>query len=364
MKKKPVRIKDIADKAGVSVGTVDRVIHKRGKVAKVKEILVRNAMEELQYEPNLAARSLAMQTPFKVAVIIPFYDNDAFWIDQLEGIKGGLQEIKNFGFTIDLLAFNDQKAGSLLKHKRKLKDGSYDAILLAPTLKEESIQFLNTIEKNKIPYVLVNTSLERKSKNFLGYIGQNSFQSGALAGKLLSFNNREKKEEFLVLHMEKEVGKSEHMIQKENGFKHYFEEKRKIKAKIIVEKTPDFADFKSLKSKLKRILKKHPKLKGVFVTTSRIHYLVEVLQALELDHLNIIGFDLIKENIEKLYTYDRMFLINQNPYLQGYYAIIHIFEHLLKKKEVRKKLYLPLDVITLENYRYYLHLNEYRLSQR
>jgi len=364
MKKKPVRIKDIADMAGVSVGTVDRVIHRRGKVAKNKEEKIRSAMKELNYKPNLAARSLAMQAQFKIAVVIPLYDNDSFWLDQLQGIKGGLQEIKNFGFTIELLAFNDQQVGGLLKVKRRLNRGSFDALLLAPTLKEDSIQFLKLAEKKCIPYVLVNTNIERNSDFFLGYIGQNSFQSGALAGKLLSFNIRRKKDKFLVLHMEREVDKSPHMIQKEKGFRNYFNEKRNISDRIIVQKIPEFANPKILKRKVKKILKNHPNLNGIFVTTSRIHYLAKVLKELDAEYLNIIGFDLIKENIDTLYDYDRMFLINQNPYLQGYYGIIHIFEHLLKKKIVHKKLYLPLDVITLENYRYYLHLNEYRLSQR
>lgn len=364
MKKKPVRIKDIANLAGVSVGTVDRVIHKRGKVAKDKEDKIKRAMEELQYEPNLVARSLAMQAQFKIAVVIPLYNKDAFWLDQLEGMKGAIQEIKNFGFSIELLSFNDQVAGDLLKQKRKLTKGNFDAVLIAPTLKEDSIGFLSSVEKRNIPYVLVNTNLKRKSNLSLGYIGQNSFQSGALAGKLLSFNMNRKNSELLILHMEKDAEKGEHMMQKEKGFKHYFEEKRKVKINTIVEKIPEFNSPKLLRKRMLKIFKKHPKLHGIFVTTSRIHHLTKVLEELEVNDINLVGFDLIKKNIDLLYQYDRMFLINQNPYLQGYYGIIQIFEHLLKKNSIPQKLYLPLDVITLENYRYYLHLNEYRISKR
>ena len=362
VKNKPVRIKDIANKAGVSVGTVDRVIHGRGKVSKKKEEKVRHAMEQLQYEPNLFARSLAMQARFKIAVVIPKYAKDSFWLSQLEGIESGLRYIKDFGFSLEVFDYDDQKPGDLIKQKKKFLAGSFDALLLAPTMRDDAIAFLKTTEKNNIPYVLINTNLDREGKLFLSYVGQNSYQSGSLAAKLLSLNVYKSHDEFLVLHMEKAVDNREHMIQKELGFRSYFEEIEGFDGRIYTENIPQFSKKEAFKRKIRKLIKEHQNLSGIFVTTSRIHYLSSVLLDLERDDITIVGFDLIKQNIKQLYEYNRMFLINQNPYLQGYYGMIHIFEHLLKKKEVRKKLYLPLDVVTLENYRYYLHLNEHRLS--
>ena len=52
-------IKMIAEKAGVSIGTVDRVLHDRPYVkAEVKE-RVPKVMEELDYRPNHMASALA-----------------------------------------------------------------------------------------------------------------------------------------------------------------------------------------------------------------------------------------------------------------------------------------------------------------
>ena len=48
--KKRVRIKDIADKAGVSTGTVDRVLHDRGRVAPNVKKRVLEVVDELGYE--------------------------------------------------------------------------------------------------------------------------------------------------------------------------------------------------------------------------------------------------------------------------------------------------------------------------
>jgi len=48
-----IRIKDVALKANVSTGTVDRVIHNRGRVAKDVKERVLKIIKKLNYEPNL-----------------------------------------------------------------------------------------------------------------------------------------------------------------------------------------------------------------------------------------------------------------------------------------------------------------------
>ena len=54
-----VTMKDIAEEAGVSRGTVDRVLNNRGRVAPDKEMRIREIAEKLGYQPNPAGRRLA-----------------------------------------------------------------------------------------------------------------------------------------------------------------------------------------------------------------------------------------------------------------------------------------------------------------
>ena len=55
MPKENITIKDIAARAGVSTGTVDRVLHKRPNVSKTALDKVNKALEELDYRPNMYA---------------------------------------------------------------------------------------------------------------------------------------------------------------------------------------------------------------------------------------------------------------------------------------------------------------------
>lgn len=59
-----IRIVDIAKMAGVSVGTVDRVIHNRGRVSEENRKKVQAILEMVHYQPNLMARSLASKKQY------------------------------------------------------------------------------------------------------------------------------------------------------------------------------------------------------------------------------------------------------------------------------------------------------------
>lgn len=66
-----VTIKDVAEKAGVSVTTVSRVLNKRGYISQSTYNSVYNAIAELDYQPNQLARSLSNQQTYLIGMVIP-----------------------------------------------------------------------------------------------------------------------------------------------------------------------------------------------------------------------------------------------------------------------------------------------------
>ena len=68
-----IRIKDIAELAGVSEGTVDRVLHNRGDVSEKSRIAVTKVLAEMNYTPNLFARSLASKKQYHFTSMIPTF---------------------------------------------------------------------------------------------------------------------------------------------------------------------------------------------------------------------------------------------------------------------------------------------------
>ena len=79
MAKENITIKDIAARAGVSTGTVDRVLHKRPNVSKSALEKVNKALEELDYRPNMYASALAYNKTYTFYVVLPKHEQDAYW---------------------------------------------------------------------------------------------------------------------------------------------------------------------------------------------------------------------------------------------------------------------------------------------
>jgi hypothetical protein len=74
-----ITIRDIAEKAGVSVGTVDRVLHNRPNVSPKALVKVQKAIEEMNYEPNMYASALAHNKEYNFYCLMPKHESEAYW---------------------------------------------------------------------------------------------------------------------------------------------------------------------------------------------------------------------------------------------------------------------------------------------
>ena len=71
-------IRSVAEKAGVSVTTVSHVVNKTRFVAPETELRVRQAMQDLNYRPNILARSLRRGETKTIGLILPDSANPFF----------------------------------------------------------------------------------------------------------------------------------------------------------------------------------------------------------------------------------------------------------------------------------------------
>ena len=130
-----VRIKDIAEKAQVSTGTVDRVIHNRGRVAKEVREKVLQIIEELNYKPNLIARTLKSNRTYKLAALIPDPQIDSYWEAPKSGIERAEAELRQYGIIVEQFIFNPYSIDSFLKKAAAVTDSRPEGILLRRPLR-------------------------------------------------------------------------------------------------------------------------------------------------------------------------------------------------------------------------------------
>ena len=67
---KSITIKEIAKKANVSIGTVDRALHNRGKVNAETAARIKQICDEFGYESNVVGRAMAMQRKERIVAVV------------------------------------------------------------------------------------------------------------------------------------------------------------------------------------------------------------------------------------------------------------------------------------------------------
>ncbi len=346
-----IRILDIAQKAGVSIGTVDRVLHQRGEVSEETRDKILKIIREFDYRPNILASSLASKKTITFASLTPWAtDQDSFWRKPQEGIEKAVAKLQPYGIRLDAFHFKMEDAESFTREANKLLESKPDGILLSPWGKRESLQFTQILDQQSIPYVFIDSNLT--DANPISFVAQESVQSGFLAAKLIDYGIVPKSN-ILMIHITRDLQNANHLLQRESGFLNYFETVSHKSHRIIKMEvsSDDIRRTKNLNTSIARV----NSIDAVFVTNSKVHLVAGLFDTYEI-RPKIIGYDLIPKNIELLVHGKIDFLLNQNPEKQGFIAVNLLFDQIVRKETVIKTNYTAIDIITKENIEYYVSI--------
>jgi LacI family transcriptional regulator len=348
--KPPLTIKEIARIAGVSPGTVDRVIHNRAEVSAETHDRIMKIVEEFEYQPNLLARSLATKKTFRIAFISPKHTkSNPYWLQSTEGIKKAVAEFGPFGFKLLNFEFDSTDEQSFKETTRQALEYSPDGVILVPFFTKESHIFLDECEKSNILYCFLDSCL--KDRNYLSFVGQDGFQSGYVAAKLMNYMLPDPAK-ILIVNISSSFGNTNMLFQRVQGFRQFFESDPKRKSvEIFQREIPDSSDPRQINFD-KGIIEELG-IQGVYIPNSRSYIVAQLLEKHHLTNLPVIGYDLIPQNIKLLQNQYIDFLIGQRPQKQAFKVVSILFEHLVLKKEVTKDNFSPIDIITRENLDYY-----------
>lgn len=346
--KTEIRIKDIARKANVSIGTVDRVLHNRGEVSEETRRKILDIIEEMDYRPNLLASTLASRKRLVTGVLLPTpLSPDGYWTKPVEGIRKAVSELRQYGITAELFTFNQSDPSDFREKARKLLATGPDGVVFAPFFAREATDFISRLKENQIPFVFIDSNLPGQGQ--LTYIGQNSYQCGQLSARLLSMLVPVG-DPLLVIHYARETDHQNHLLQRELGFYDWFRIHRPaqhIKTTEIALSDPAGCDARLMEA----LDAETPA--GLFVTSSKVYLAARVLENAGLSAVRIIGNDLLRENVRYLRNGTIDFLICQRPEEQGFHAIEALFRSLVLKLPVPEVNYSPIEIITRENLDYY-----------
>lgn len=351
-----VKISDIASKAGVSSGTVDRVIHNRGEVSAKTRKKVMEIIREMDYQPDILASTLASRKTWHFASLMPRPDkNNPFWASPASGLKKAWEEIRHFGITLREHHFCYHSQDSFTKSFDELLKEPPSGLLLAPVFAEASLGYMEQLRKLDIPVVLINTHLD--STDNVAFVGQDAISSGRVAAKLLDYG-LEADAEIFIINIISDKGGNNHILNRELGFRQYFRERGVDSMQRLITLNITNRDVNEMESILmEKWLEKADwqKGKGIFVSNSKVFLVANFLERAGITNAKLIGYDLLEQNQQYLQSGKIDFLISQQPDAQGYASVMTLFNHLVMKREVVKDQFLPIDIITKENIHFYIN---------
>jgi LacI family transcriptional regulator len=319
-------IRQIAELAGVSRGTVDRALNGRGEInAGVRQRILQIANEN-EFRSNRAGKMLGIRKkPMKIGIQMPSEGND-FFADVQAGIAQAAAELADFGLSILTRTMKGFSAGTQVAQIQKMLDEGIHALAFAPVDHPDVKTLLAGLDKRSLPVMTFNTDIDAPH---LGYVGNDYRRSGAIAAGMLALAAGGRPFRTLVV-----TGSAQVLGHKQRiaGFSDIISCRcPEIRILEILENQDDENISHDL---LREALVRHPDVDAVFLAAGGVAGACRALQEnaesrTGVQRAKVICFDQPPGTMAFLKSGLITASIGQEPFRQGYLPVKYLFDYLL-----------------------------------
>lgn len=351
---KQVKIKDIASMAGVSAGTVDRILHNRGNVSKISREAVERVLKEVGYRSNIHTSAISLRKKYNIVITTPMASPGEYWESIHKGIDHAIQEYSDISIVCRYLNYNQFDVYSCRAASGTIIGQNPDAVIIGATFTAETQELCLELDKSGIPYVFIDSVIE--GTNPIATFTTDQYACGFLTGKLLKSMIPDGSD--IALFGVKRIGDlhSSNSEERRKGFIDYFSTEHSA---TVRETSFSMLNPEENEKTVLEFFKENMNVRGAAVINSRGHIVADILKENGIDGITIISFDLTTNNIRCIRDGSIAALLCQRPELQGFNAVKSIIHYLLyKKKEEPWRHVMPIDIILKENLPYYREFTE------
>jgi LacI family transcriptional regulator len=151
-----ITIKEVAQRAGVSIATVSRHLNNPSSIRKENRRKVAKAVKELNYHPYLFARRLAGGKLNTFGLIIPGYEGIFYSFYALEIIRGVAHALNQKGIDLHLHIFWDRDT---------FKNSLVDGVVFADVIGNE--EQLNKLIREETPLIVINRKVKDSQVSYV-----------------------------------------------------------------------------------------------------------------------------------------------------------------------------------------------------
>ena len=345
-----VRIKDIAEKSGVSVGKVDRILHNRKKKKKTAREKVEKVLKEINYQPNVYASALAYNKSYLFHVLIPKHESEAYWEEIEEGVKEACVVRRDFHIDVKILYYERFDTSTFAEAFNQILADETNGVVMVPSEMEVTSSFAEILHQRNIPFILLDSYLPDLKP--LSFFGQDSFSSGCFAAKMLMLIAHDQKEIMLMKQMKNGKVASRQQDNREVGFRHFMKD-HYPSVKIVELDLPLDRSKEEYGTILDDFFKTHPLVHHCITMCSKAHIVGDYLLRNNKRDVQIMGYDMVGKNAKCLREGSISFLIAQHAFMQGYNCVDTLFMAIVLKQKVAPVNYMPIELLSKENVDFY-----------
>ena len=317
---KRVTLKVIAERAGTSIGTVDRALKGREGVRGATKAKVLEIARELGYLPNPNRGEPLFKPSIRIGLIYP-EQPAPFFNPMAAGIDAAVRDLSALGVQADHIRYSMQKQDLTEPMLQKLYGGSYRGVAVnyaGPRIARQ----IDRLADDGLPVITFNTDAPNSKRRF--FVGNDSVRSGRMGAALLGRFLGGQGAVTVLGNYVQTAPFSQHFA----GFCETIHES--FPGMTIYPCAECFADPQLAARSLITLIQNVPQIRGVFCTGySSTVGAVEALRQLERKDIVLIGYDTSETLLQALQEGWCDALLYQNPYRQGYAAVQSLTQFLL-----------------------------------
>jgi len=173
---------DVAQLAGVSYATADRVLNRRGNVATKSIIKIENAVAQLGYVRNVAAANLSKKRTCRFCFVLPKSSN--LFFDKMHSqLEKAQPHLKSAQVQVDVLEIDAFNLTALKKAIQSINGIPYDGVAIVGLSNAALEKPLKTLRESNMRIVSLVSDLPNDFRDF--YIGINNRKAGRSAARLV-----------------------------------------------------------------------------------------------------------------------------------------------------------------------------------
>lgn len=176
-------IKQIAELAGVSIGTVDRALHKREGIRPEVRDRILEIAESLDYKANAMAKAMVLKRKNpRIGLLLHVQVND-FFKEMIRGINAAAEEIRDSGISVTIRCGKNYDADDQLRLMEEMLAEGIQALVLVPLRDNRVTERIRLLREIGFPVVFLFSPAENAEA--LAFVGCDFEKVGRIAAGLI-----------------------------------------------------------------------------------------------------------------------------------------------------------------------------------